>query len=111
MTDDQLNAFVDRFALSFEKIAAAMEGLNETYRRHYERLYPERTQVREAVVTHVPTEEDKIREAQGASDQPLEDWLTDIQGEEEQVQFAGVREREWLAAKRREEDHEGSEEG
>jgi hypothetical protein len=118
MTDDQLNAFVERFALSFEKIAGALEGLNETYRRHYEKLYPERKEVREAVVTRVQNEEDRIREAQGASVQPLNRWLSDVEDEEAESEFVGVREREWLDAQKRpdttekrEGDHEGIEEG
>ena len=112
MTDDQLNAFAERFVLSFEKIGAALEGLNETYRRHYERSYPERREVREAVVTRVQTEEDRIREAQGSSSKPLDQWLSDVEDEEEGHEFVGVREREWLDAhaqvpQKREGDEQG----
>jgi hypothetical protein len=111
MTDDQLNAFADRFISSFEKIAAAMEGLNETYRRHLEKLYPEPKPYREAVVTRVQTAEDKIREAHGAGVQPLDQWLSEVQDEEEQNEFIGVREREWLSGQKREGDNEEAEEG
>jgi hypothetical protein len=100
MNEDQQNAFVERFVLSFEKIGAALEGLNETYKRHLEKLYPERPERREAVVTRVQTEEDRIREAQGASGQPLGDWLSEVDDEEEEREFVGVREREWLSARR-----------
>jgi len=96
MTDDQINAFAERFVLSCEKVAAALEGLNETYRQHHKKLFPERKEVRDAVMTRVPTREDKIREEQGASAAPLADWLSDIEREEEEAEDIGVREREWL---------------
>jgi hypothetical protein len=98
MSDDQLNAFVERFVVSFEKLGAALEGLNETYRRHFERLYPERPLRREAVVTRVPTEEDRLREAQGADSKPLDRWLSEVEDEEQEREFVGVREREWIDA-------------
>jgi hypothetical protein len=114
MTDDQLLSFVERFALCCERYATALEGLNDTYRRHLEKLYPERPQRREAVVTRVQTEEDRIREAHGASNRPLEEWLSDVEDEEAESSFVGVREREWLDAQKpreeREGDHGGAEE-
>lgn len=112
MTDDQLNSFTERFIASFEKIAGALEGLNETYRRQYEKQYPERRETREAVITRVPSEEDKIREAQGGGDQPLADWLSEVEDEEQESQFIGVRERAWLDAQdaqKREGGDEGAE--
>ena len=93
MTPDQLNSFCERFVVSFEKIAFALEGLNETYRQIYEKQFPERREVREAVVSRVPTEEDRIREAQGASNMSIGDWLSDIAEQEDNI---GVREREWI---------------
>jgi len=93
MTEDQVNALVERFVLSFEKIATALEGLDETYKRHYNRQYPEKGPVREAIVTRVPTKEDRIKEAHGASDRPIDDWLEELEGQDEDL---GVREREWL---------------
>jgi hypothetical protein len=98
MTEDQQNAFIERFVLSWEKIAAALDGLNETYRRQFETHHPQRPQRREAVVSRAQTEEDRIREAQGASNQPLNDWLSEVEDEEEGREFVGVREREWLDA-------------
>jgi hypothetical protein len=96
MTDDQINAFAERLVVAFETIASALEGLNENYGRHLGVLHPEPRQYREAVVTRVPSEEDRIREAQGADGSAsVDDWLSDIEREEEEQDF-GVREREWL---------------
>jgi hypothetical protein len=109
MTDDQMNAFVERFVLSFEKIGTALEGLNETYRRHLDKHYPARPERREAVVSRVQTEEDKIREAQGASAEPLDQWLSEVEDEEAEREFVGVRERNWLDAQKRKGAEERSE--
>jgi hypothetical protein len=106
MTDDHLISLVERLVVSQERLATALEGLNETYRRHYDRQYPERRQVRDAVVTRVPTEEDRLREAQGGSaTRPLSEWLSEVQDEEEESEYIGVRERDWLSAQGREGDH------
>lgn len=107
MTDDQLISFVERFVLCFERGASALEVLSETYRRHIEKLYPERPERREAIVTRVQTEEDRIKEAQGASSKPLDRWLSEVEDEEEGREFIGVREREWLDAKKRKDTEEG----
>jgi hypothetical protein len=98
MTPDQINSFCERFVVSCEKIALALEGIHETRRQQFQRQYPERREVREAKVTRVPSEEDRIREAQGASDAPLDEWLSEIVQEEDEEQFIGVRERGWLDA-------------
>ena len=108
MTDDQLIAIADRFLLSFEKMAVALGGLNETYRQHYEKLYQEHREAKEAIVTRVRNEEDRIREAQGSTDESLDAWLSEVEGEEEESGFTGVREREWLNAQKRENDVQGA---
>lgn len=113
-SDDQLNSLIgvlrdmrvtgERFVLSFDKIAQAMAGIHETYKEQVAKQFPQRSaEVREAVVTRVPTQEDRIREQQGASIAPIADWLDLEAGEEDDI---GVREREWLAKQR----HAGTEE-
>ena len=91
----EMKDFNLRFVLSFEKIAVALAEINETYKRQVAKQYPERArEVRDAVVSRVPTEEDRLREAHGASSKPISDWLSeDLDASEEEV---GVREREWL---------------
>ena len=106
MTDDQKYALAERFVLSFEKIAAALEHLHETCQRHLEPPLPERRDPREAVVTRVPNAEDRIREQQGASAQPLAEWLSEVEDEEAEKEFIGLRERAWLDAQRQERDAE-----
>ena len=72
-----------RLVTAFELMAQALAGIDETKKREFEKQWPDRKVWREAVVTHVPTEEDLIRESQGASNEPIEEWI-------------GIREKEFL---------------
>ena len=58
-----------------ERLIAALESIAISLRRWVDGAYPEKKAVREAVVTHVPTEEDRALEAQGAGDDPIEEWI------------------------------------
>lgn len=86
-------------ALSLKRIAVALEGLRDAAQKTTDRLWPEREQ-REAVVTRIPTEEDKLREQQGASDKPIRDWLGDDFGGQSEDEFIGERERAFLESRR-----------
>jgi hypothetical protein len=99
MTDEQ----VDRLVEAFERMAGAAEGIYETQRREHEKRWPAAGERREAIVTRVPSEEDRIREEQGAGGGSLKDWLG-LEDEE----FAGVREREFVEAERRRQQAAGS---
>jgi hypothetical protein len=92
MTEEQ----EERLVAAFEQIATALTGIHDTEEKQFGKQWPERKEVREAVYSRVPTEEDRIREGQGASDQPIpiEDWYSDL-GEPELV---GERERAFLDA-------------
>jgi hypothetical protein len=82
----------ERFVHALEQIAAALKGIDETRKQEFERRFPVRKEFREAIVTRVPSEEDRIREEHGASTGSLEEWLGELGGEE----FIGTREREFL---------------
>jgi hypothetical protein len=88
-----------RLVVAFEQIAEALTGIYETGERQFAKQWPERKEVREAVVTRIPSEEDRIREQHGSGDEPTEQWLT--LNEEEAI---GEREREFLDGQRREAD-------
>ena len=69
----------ERLAYAFERIATALEGFNEEFKQAGTRYWPRPGQQKEAVLSRVPTEEDKIRERQGTGDNiPIDEWLTDI---------------------------------
>lgn len=93
MSPDQeieLYAMAERLTLSFEKIAKALTGLHDIEKRKFGKLYPKRPKQRDAIVTRAFNEDDRIKEAHGASDRPIDEWIGDL-GE-----FVGVREKEFL---------------
>ena len=73
----------ERLVAAFEQIAEALAGIDDTQKKQFVRQWPEPGKRREAIVTRVPSEEDLIREEQGASDEPIEEWI-------------GLREREYI---------------
>lgn|SRR5208337_445302 len=91
MTEDQ----AERLASAFDKIASALGGLHEEIRRAGKRYWPEPGPQREVVITRVPTEEDKIRERQGANIS-TEEWLRNLGTPEEDDNSVGERSRQWI---------------
>jgi len=84
----------ERLVLAWEALAAGLGALNEIARTAISKQWPDPREPREAVVTRLPTEEDKIKEKSGNTDIPLGEWLGEFDPEEE----IGPREREFLAA-------------
>jgi hypothetical protein len=91
MTEDQ----EERLVVAFEQIATALRGIHDTEEKQFGKQWPERKEVRQAVYSRIPNEEDRIREEQGAGDssQPIEDWYSDLD-----AAGIGDREREFLNA-------------
>ena len=93
--DDRLIELVARFVTAFETIANVAKGTYEEANRISHRVWPERTEIRQAKLTRVPTAEDKAREEQGATDtRPINEWASDISGSPEPL--IGAREQQWL---------------
>jgi len=86
---------VERLVVCFESIAKSLEGLNESAKRAGTRYWPEFKQPREAVISRVPNEEDKIKEAQGASDKPISEWLGEL-GDSDDNEYIGERTKQWI---------------
>jgi hypothetical protein len=91
-TERQVEA-LESLAVSFSRIADALEGLNGQVKSAGNRYWPEPREPKEAVVSRIPTEEDKAKENQGMLDEsiPIDAWL-DLGNPEE---LWGEREREW----------------
>jgi hypothetical protein len=88
---------IERLAAAFDTIASALEGLHEEAKRAGKRYWPEPGQQKEVVVSRVPTEEDKIRERQGAGDTiPIDQWLDDLGDPEGDAGIVGERSRQWI---------------
>ena len=60
---------------SLQKIADSLSIIAWDYHRRYEKEYPEKPGVREALVTKIPDDEEALREAQGQSGEPIEEWV------------------------------------
>lgn len=88
MTVDQ----EERLIVALEKIAIAFAGIDDTGKKQFAKQWPEPKEFREAVYSRVPTEEDRLREEHGVTDESLKEWLT-VPKEEE---LLGPREREFL---------------
>lgn len=59
----------ERLILAFESIAATMVA-------EYAKKYPTRDRPADIEITRVLTEEDRVREDQGDTDEPLDRWTT-----------------------------------
>jgi hypothetical protein len=87
----------ERLVVAFSRIASALEGFHEEVRKAGKRYWPEPGQQKESVVSHVPTEEDKIKERQGSGDdRPIKEWLSDLGDPEGDAGIVGDRSRQWI---------------
>ena len=59
---------LERIANAFERIALSLDKIAEG-------MFPVKQLGREAVVTHIPTEEDIAKQEQGYSEEPIEEWI------------------------------------
>lgn len=96
MNESQQERLVKAFediADAARRIARSQEGLEQSAKKAVENLWPEPKTPRQAVVTHVPTEEEKLRERQHGAEPAGSDWFTDLGIGEP---FIGERERQWI---------------
>lgn len=89
----------ERLVRAWEDIARSLGRIATIGQAFYDKLYPEKREYREAIVTRVPTREDKIKERQGANDSTLADWLANV-ADEDQEEGIGPRERAFLDEQR-----------
>jgi hypothetical protein len=92
MTKDQN----DRIVVAFELIAKSLGGLHEEAARAGKRYWPAAGQQREAVLSHVPNEEDEARRNLGITDEPINKWLEPDWLDEADTDAIGERSRQWL---------------
>jgi hypothetical protein len=91
----------ERGVAALESVAHSFAGINISIQKIQRRYAPDprrQEDVREAVVTRVPTEEDLAKEAQGASDKPIREWFN-LEDPEEPEEI-GPREKEFLEKQR-----------
>lgn len=93
------NDFAERLVIAFESIAKSLAGIDESVKKAISKYSPEPREPRQAVVTRVPNEDDRNRSAQGASEEPIKEWLADLGGE-----FIGEREKAFLEEQKRQQN-------
>ena len=76
---------IDADERAMEKLARSMERIATVMENRYAQEYPEKRDVRDATITRIPNEEDRIRENHGASSQPLEEWINELGPREREV--------------------------
>lgn len=62
-------------AAALRDIATAMHLSQQMERERFERQYPEKKEGRDATVTHRQTEEERLRESQGATPESDAEWI------------------------------------
>jgi hypothetical protein len=88
----------ERLVVSFERISEALEALSGTGKRFFDKQFPEPREHREAIISRIPTAEDKLKIEQGNTNNPLGEWLS-LDSEEEEL---GPRERAFLEVQAKE---------
>jgi hypothetical protein len=83
----------ERLVVAWEGIAQKLGDLNEAARSAISKQWPEVRERRDAVVSTLPSPEEKLKAQTGNTDGPVADWLGEFDPEEE----IGPREKEFLA--------------
>jgi hypothetical protein len=87
-TERTVNA-LESLARSFDRIALTVEKFYSLAEKVYEKHYPQPKAIRDAVVHRKPTEEERIREEQGATGEALYEWLTGLGRREKEITETG----------------------
>jgi hypothetical protein len=71
---DESMSHEERAVVALESIAEALTSWCKLEQQRFEKEYPVK-QAREAIVTHVQTEEERLRQEQGDTGESLEEWV------------------------------------
>ncbi len=72
--EERLVVAFESFAETFDFMAGVLDGISKTLEKHHRKTFPKRKQAPDATITHILTEEERLRESQGESDEPIEEW-------------------------------------
>ena len=78
MTKDQ----EERLVVSWEGIAREIGEFNATLKQAIGKQWPEPRERRDAVISKLPTEEDKLKKETGNTDGPVAEWLSEFDDEQ-----------------------------
>ncbi len=94
--DERMAAEMAQLVLAFKQIGGSLGRLAIVAEKWYDKTYPEKVP-REATVTHIKSDADKLRESLGISgDESLEQWTTLGETESVEEDHVGPRERDLI---------------
>ncbi len=98
--DERMAAEMTQLAIAFKQIGGSLDRLAIVAERWYDKTYPEKVP-REATVTHVKSDADKLRESLGISgDESIEQWTTlGVEEDSQEENHIGPRERDLIKRK------------
>jgi len=76
---------MERIATAVESIADSLADWCKLSQARFDKKYPVKANVRDATITRTPSDEDKLLESLGGTNEPLEEWV-------------GLREQEVIAS-------------
>lgn len=75
-----MSEYERRHVESQERIADVLEEFAKLFQQWFDKVYPQRPEVRDATITKVPSEEDKIRDIHGP-DVDEEEFIGELERE------------------------------
>ncbi len=76
MTSDELfEAIFGRIAGALEKLAEEQHKANVIEQARFDKEYPPKKEVQDVTITHIKTEEERLREDQGDTGESDEEWI------------------------------------
>lgn len=66
---------MERMAAAFETIADTVVAMYKLQEQRFDKEYPSKPTPKDATVTRIASDEDKLREDLGDTGEPLEDWV------------------------------------
>lgn len=66
---------IQSVASALRGIGAAIHNLYTLERERFNKQYPEKRSATDATITHRQTEEERLREEQGATDESIDEWM------------------------------------
>ena len=87
----------ERLVAAWEALARGLGEWNEIARTAIGKQWPDAREARPAVVSRIPTSEDKLKKETGNTDGPIDQWLGEFDPEEE----IGPREKDFLERERK----------
>jgi len=66
---------MERMASAFEVIADTLTAWYKLEQQRFEKQFPVKPDARDATITRIPSREDALKEDQGASEEPTDEWI------------------------------------